>query len=534
MVRRQKTMREASNIRVVCRFRPMIDIELQLPENKNDHYSYPDDTSVTVSHNNDNPDIFVYDRVFPPKTLQMDIFECVGKPIIEDVLTGYNGTVFAYGQTGSGKSYTMMGLDIYDEESKGIIPRASNLIFEHLTNAKDEAEYTLKCSMLEIYKETLKDLLGNNSNLKIKEDPRRGIYVHGLTEMYVVCEEEMMDVLSLGESNRTVASTKMNQVSSRSHQIFMLEVNQKFPNDTEKRGILNLVDLAGCEKINQTGVTGNKLEEAKKINLSLSALGNVIHSLTNGSEHIPYRDSKLTRLLQESLGGNFKTTLIVNCSPHPRNLEDTLNTLKFAQRAKTIKNKVKLNIKKSVEAYIKMIEKLKKKLVDSNEEIIRLKKSLDQSSPLTIPQQNSIYLLSEGDARTDDLVTNEELGVSFNIERSRIFFEGSERAEHMLEELESLKQDKESLEAKVKDLQNSVNNERRKRIKAETSASESYECYQKLLILKSTDENSFKLLFHENRSLKKQIEMLEFHLNQANFRFSESLSRVKQGEAVAE
>ena len=139
----------------------------------------------------------------------------------------------------------------------------------------------------------------------------------------------------------------------------MIEVQQKLPNDSEKRGVLNLVDLAGSEKVRDTGVTGNNLEEAKKINLSLSALGNVIHALVVKSDHIPYRDSKLTRLLQESLGGNYRTTLIIACSPSPRNVDETLNTLKFAQRAKTIKNNAKVNMKRSPEMLMKIIKGLK-------------------------------------------------------------------------------------------------------------------------------------------------------------------------------
>jgi hypothetical protein len=178
----------------------------------------------------------------------------------------------------------------------------------------------------------------------------------------VVCCEELLEIIALGESVRTVAATKMNKTSSRSHQIVILEICQKFSNGSEKKGKLNLVDLAGSEKISRTGVTGTNLEEAKKINLSLSSLGNVIHALTLGAEHIPYRDSKLTRLLQESLGGNYKTTLIVACSPHPSNWEDTINTLKFAQRAKTIKNKAKINLRRSPAEYMRMINALKEEL----------------------------------------------------------------------------------------------------------------------------------------------------------------------------
>lgn len=206
---------------------------------------------------------FSFDRVFLPDAIQNELFDYVGRPIIDDILTGYNGTVFAYGQTGSGKTYTMMGRDIYDETDRGIIPRAASLVFDAAANSETEAEFTMKCSMIEIYKETIIDLLdGEKTNLKIKEDRNRGVYVADLTEEYVICEEEMLDVIALGEENRTVASTKMNQVSSRSHSVFRLEVMQKLANGSEKRGILNLVDLAGSEKIKHSGVTGQNLEEA--------------------------------------------------------------------------------------------------------------------------------------------------------------------------------------------------------------------------------------------------------------------------------
>ena len=154
----------------------------------------------------------------------------------------------------------------------------------------------------------------------------------------------------------------MNKHSSRSHSLFILEVCQKFPDGSEKLGKLNLVDLAGSEKVQKTGAEGESLEQAKKINQQLSALGNVINALTQGKEHIPYRDSKLTRLLQESLGGNFKTQLITNCSPHSFNAEESVSTLRFAARAKTIKNKPKANIKRSPAYYINVIEELRKEL----------------------------------------------------------------------------------------------------------------------------------------------------------------------------
>ena len=199
--------------------------------------------------------------------------------------------------------------------------------------------------------------------MKIKENPIKGIYVDKLTEVYIDSFETFMEYVDLAQENRIVSETKLNSYSSRSHSILIFEVTQNLNNaNFSKKGTLNLVDLAGSEKISKTGAVGETLEEAKKINLSLSALGNVIHALTTNSDHIPYRDSKLTRILQESLGGNFKTSLIVTCSPHSYHFEETTSSLKFAQRVKHIKNKVKINIKLTYEELQKIISQLRKQL----------------------------------------------------------------------------------------------------------------------------------------------------------------------------
>ena len=188
--------------------------------------------------------------------------------------------------------------------------------------------------MLESYQENHKDLLNDEIvELKIKESPTKGIFVDGLSEIAISCEQEMMYYLSVGESRRTWAATRHNLVSSRSHTLFTLEVRQVLKNECEKNGKLNLVDLAGSEKVGRSGMQGQQFAEGTKINLSLGVLGNVIHALTTHMEHIPYRDSKLTRLLQESLGGNYKTTLVVCCSPFSSQICETVSTLKFAQRA---------------------------------------------------------------------------------------------------------------------------------------------------------------------------------------------------------
>ncbi len=289
---------------------------------------------------------FTFDRVFDGASRQADVFDFSIRSTVDDILNGYNGTVFAYGQTGSGKSYTMMGTDIDDETAKGIIPRIVEQIFASIMASPASIEYTVRVSYMEIYMERIRDLLApQNDNLPIHEERNRGVYVKGLLEIYVASVPEVYEVMRRGGNARAVAATNMNQESSRSHSIFVITVSQKnVENGSAKSGQLFLVDLAGSEKVGKTGASGQTLEEAKKINKSLSALGMVINSLTDGrSTHIPYRDSKLTRILQESLGGNSRTTLIINCSPSSYNDAETLSTLRFGMRAKTIKNKPKIN-----------------------------------------------------------------------------------------------------------------------------------------------------------------------------------------------
>lgn len=240
----------------------------------------------------------------------------------------------------------MMGSDIDDEEQKGIIPRIVEQMFASILRSPGNIEYTVRVSYMEIYMEKIRDLLvPQNDNLPVHEEKSRGVYVKGLLEIYVSSVQEVYEVMRRGGSARATAATNMNQESSRSHSIFVITITQKnVETGSAKSGQLFLVDLAGSEKVGKTGASGQTLEEAKKINKSLSALGMVINSLTDGkSTHIPYRDSKLTRILQESLGGNSRTTLIINCSPSSYNDQETLSTLRFGVRAKAIKNKAKIN-----------------------------------------------------------------------------------------------------------------------------------------------------------------------------------------------
>ncbi|KAF1825351.1 kinesin-domain-containing protein [Dissoconium aciculare CBS 342.82] len=336
-------MAEPKTIKVVCRFRPQNKIELAAGSEQVVEFKGDDTCAITSKDANGS---FTFDRVFPTNTPQHDVFDYSIRSTVDDVLAGYNGTVFAYGQTGSGKTFTMMGADIGDEATKGIIPRIVEQIFTSIMQSDGSIEFTVKVSYMEIYMEKIRDLLvPQNDNLPIHEDKQRGVYVKGLGEFYVGSVGEVYQVLERGGQSRAVAATNMNQESSRSHSIFVIEVTQKnVESGSARSGRLFLVDLAGSEKVGKTGASGQTLEEAKKINKSLSALGMVINALSDGkSSHIPYRDSKLTRILQESLGGNSRTTLIINCSPSSYNDDETMSTLRFGERAKTIKQKAKVN-----------------------------------------------------------------------------------------------------------------------------------------------------------------------------------------------
>ncbi|ANB15602.1 Kip1p [Sugiyamaella lignohabitans] len=334
----------SNNIKVIARFRPENSLEKSDPDAIN-IVQFLSDSTCKIETKDFNG-TFTFDRVFNMDSAQQQVFDYSLRPTVEDIFKGYNGTVLAYGQTGSGKSYTMMGPSIDDGNSRGAIPRIVDLIFDTIQNSSSDIEYMVRVSYMEIYMEKIKDLLNpTNDNLPIHEDKTRGVYVKGLTEEYVSCANDVYQVMRQGSRIRSVAATNMNQESSRSHSIFVIVVSQKnIITGSQKTGQMFLVDLAGSEKVGKTGASGQTLEEAKKINKSLSALGLVINSLTDSkSSHIPYRDSKLTRILQESLGGNSRTSLIVNCSPSSYNDAETLSTLRFGVRAKTIKNKAKIN-----------------------------------------------------------------------------------------------------------------------------------------------------------------------------------------------
>lgn len=385
-------------VQVVVRCRPMDEKE-QTRNYSRVVDAYPSRGVVEIRNPRDDPSsdnvkVFTFDAVYDAQSSQQDLYEETVRPLVSSVLDGFNGTIFAYGQTGTGKTYTMEGTKL-DHDKRGIIPRSFEHIFNHIGRTEN-MQYLVRASYLEIYQEEIRDLLQPDQSLRfeLKEKPDTGVFVKDLSSQVCKSAAEIQQLMNVGNQNRTIGATNMNEHSSRSHAIFLITIEMGSIGDTGgiRVGRLNLVDLAGSERQSKTGASGERLKEASKINLSLSALGNVISALVDGkTTHVPYRDSKLTRLLQDSLGGNSKTIMVANIGPASYNYEETLTTLRYANRAKNIKNKPRINEDPKdalLRQYQEEIGRLKEKLAQKSMVQRRKKKKTKKKGEETVDSES--------------------------------------------------------------------------------------------------------------------------------------------------
>ncbi|XP_041905932.1 centromere-associated protein E isoform X2 [Corvus kubaryi] len=418
-------MADEGAVTVCVRVRPLIARENASGDKVSLHWRSENNTVSDVNGTK----IFSYDRVFHSSDNTQQLYDGVAVPIIQSAVQGYNGTIFAYGQTASGKTYTMMG----NEDSMGIIPKAIQHVFKIICEIPDR-EFLLRVSYMEIYNETITDLLCDSRKKKplgIREDVNRNTYVEDLIEEVVVAPEQVMEWIRKGERNRHYGETKMNEHSSRSHTIFRMIIESRERSDPANANCdgavmvshLNLVDLAGSERASQTGSEGVRLKEGCNINRSLFILGQVIKKLCDDpSGFINYRDSKLTRILQNSLGGNAKTVII--CTITPVSFDETLSTLQFANTAKGMKNTPKVNEVLDDDALLKRYRKeildLKKQLeeVSSKTQIHAMEK--DQLAQL-LEEKNSLQKVQEDRIRnlTEMLVTSASFASKQNVKAKR-------------------------------------------------------------------------------------------------------------------
>ena len=370
----------------------------------------------------ENPSLFVphpytFDHIFDMESTQEDVYKIAAVPAVESLMSGYNSTIFAYGQTGTGKTYTMEGFSYdYLSPKKGLIPRAIENIFKYIeNNSNSDTTFIIRVTYLQIYNESIDDLLkSEKKHLSIRESHKKGIYVEGLSEWAVCSPNDIYALLERGAQSRIRAQTKMNDVSSRSHAVFTIILEQMKISKGKKKfkcGKLNLVDLAGSERVKLSGASGKQLDESRRINKSLSALGNVINALTDPkTKHIPYRDSKLTRLLQNSLGGNCKTSMIAMISPYDGSFNESISTLNFAKRAKSIRIKASINEEVNQNALISQYEtelsRLRKELEEKNEiinnnafikkiEMEKIQAEKDKNEALQALEKASLRFLQE-------------------------------------------------------------------------------------------------------------------------------------------
>ena len=480
-----------------------------------------DNNTVSVISDKNESKTFPFDYVYPMETTQREVYDQVAFPIVDSIFQGYNGTIFAYGQTGCGKTFTMMGI-ITDPQLRGVIPNAFDHIFGFIKTEGESRKFFLRCSFVEIYNEEVRDLLGNkDKKLDIREDPKKGTFLKDLTYVTIKNPADIDKSLDTGNKNRHVGATSMNDQSSRSHSLFTvyLEIEEKGENNNSriKSGKLNLVDLAGSERVGKTNATGQTFDEGKKINLSLTALGSVIDALSQNRKYIPYKDSKLTRLLADSLGGNTKTVMFANISPASYNYDETLGTLRYASRAKLIKNAPVVN-EDPKDALLRKYE----------EEIKALKEKLANGGNINDVLEEVSEESDDGDdAEVEE--ENKQIVKNFKKKKSVYLGDDPEKIELMakIAELEKNLIDNVKLEdAEVREGEEKLNkNELAKRIKEQEEKNKQFKEYREKQMKENEEiENKMKKLQEQK---EKEEELLKNDANKLQEKIKELNSEIE-------
>lgn len=510
-------LKSSESVRVVVRCRPMngkekaasydkvvdVDVKLGQVSVKN-----PKGTSHEM------PKTFTFDAVYDWNAKQFELYDETFRPLVDSVLQGFNGTIFAYGQTGTGKTYTMEGVR-GDPEKRGVIPNSFDHIFTHISRSQNQ-QYLVRASYLEIYQEEIRDLLSKDQTkrLELKERPDTGVYVKDLSSFVTKSVKEIEHVMNVGNQNRSVGATNMNEHSSRSHAIFVITIEcSEVGLDGENHirvGKLNLVDLAGSERQAKTGAQGERLKEATKINLSLSALGNVISALVDGkSTHIPYRDSKLTRLLQDSLGGNAKTVMVANVGPASYNVEETLTTLRYANRAKNIKNKPRVN-EDPKDALLREFQEEDDKddyWREQQEKLEIEKRAIVEDHSLVAEEK--MRLLKEKEKKMEDLRREKDaaemLGAKIKAMESKLLVGGKNIVDHTNEQQKILEQKRQEI-AEQKRREREIQQQMESRDEETLELKETYTSLQQEVDIKT---KKLKKLFSKLQAVKAEIHDLQ-------------------------
>uniref|UniRef100_A0A7I4F6W3 Protein ARMADILLO REPEAT KINESIN1 n=1 Tax=Physcomitrium patens TaxID=3218 RepID=A0A7I4F6W3_PHYPA len=502
----------ANRVRVTVRLRPRNAEELEADLDFADCVELqPELKRLKLRKNNWESETYQFDEILTETASQKRVYEVVAKPVVESVLEGYNGTVMAYGQTGTGKTFTLGKLGDEDTADRGIMVRALEDILSSINHVDD----TVTVSYLQLYMESVQDLLApERDNCHIQEDPKTGdVSVPGATQIQLTDHQSFVNLLDVGESNRVAANTKLNTESSRSHALLLVQVkkavrskeptengNGKMRATTIRRSKLLIVDLAGSERVDKSGSEGHTLEEAKSINLSLTALGKCINALAENSPHVPIRDSKLTRLLRDSFGGTARTSLIVTIGPSPRHRGETTSTIMFGQRAMKVENMVKLKEEFDYKSLCRRMEAELDRLVAENERQVKARQENDEELDRVVEESRQLVMEAENRLQTAlESIMAEKSTYEQEVEEMRLKCEkGCEEVEELRHRLEEVVHVRDMLQEEIQLLTRERQNEQQEKCTQEEELKIQKEITKKM-------ETQQKELAEEIEKYKKEL-----------------------------